>query len=317
MATKAVRIFTVRDDVMLDAADRFHAQYLLDEADFSGWNAVMFPAAFKTDFNAKIDAARAYVRDNVVVDEQVEETKELDVKLKECRNYFQAMKPVIESTFPNKPAVWNQFGFNDYRDASKSQGKMILFMEMLYETSEKYKTELIANGFTQLKIDAIETLKEELRAEQIEQEVAKKQRPVKTQERITLMNAVWEDMLKINRASKAVYQGNYAKLNEYELPAGSGGAVVPITGTVAAHSVVNILDMEFTEETVLRIKNTGMVQLSFGLASTPDEQVSNIILEPDEEREVSSSELGNIDFTYLNVFNDTDDEGSYSVLVLV
>ena len=58
---------------MLDAADRFHAQYTLDEADFNGWSAVMFPAAFKTDFKANIDAARAYVRDNVVVDEQVEE----------------------------------------------------------------------------------------------------------------------------------------------------------------------------------------------------------------------------------------------------
>lgn len=317
MAKKAVRLYTVRDDVMLDAADRFHSQYETDEADFAAWNAVMFPPAFKTDFKDKIDAARAFVRDNVVVDEQVEETMEVGEKLKECGNYFQAMKPVIESTFPNKPAIWNQFGFNDYRKSHRSHGKMILFMEMLYETSEKYKTELIANGFTQLKIDAIETLKEELRTEQIEQEVAKKQRPVKTQERITLMNAVWAEMLKINKASKAVYQGNYAKLNEYELPAGSGGAEVPITGTVAAHSVVNILDMEFSEETMLRIKNTGTVQLYFGIASTPEEQVTSMIFEPDEEKDVSASELGNIEFTYLNVYNEKDDEGSYSVLVLV
>lgn len=317
MAKKVVRYFTVRDDVMLDAADRFHSQYTTDEADFAAWNAVMFPPAFNTDFKAKIDAARAYIRDYVVVDEQVEETVELGTKLKECGNYYQAMKPVIESTFPNKPAVWNQFGFNDYEKARRSQGKMILFMEMLYETSEKYKTELIANGFTQPKIDAIETLKEELRTEQIEQETAKKQRPVKTQERINLMNAVWVEMQNINKASKAVYQGNYAKLNEYELPAGSGGAEVPITGTVAAHSVVNILDMEFTEETVLRIKNTGTTELFFGLGSLPDEQVNNVPMAPDEERDVNAIELGNIEFTFLNVFNDTDDEGSYSVLVLV
>ncbi|MBN1634256.1 MAG: hypothetical protein JW917_08845 [Ignavibacteria bacterium] len=317
MAKRVVRQYTVRDDVMLDAADRFHSQYEADEADFSAWNAVMFPPAFKSDFKDKIDAARAYIRDNVVVDEQVEETVEVGEKLKECGNYFQAMKPVIESTFPNKPAIWNQFGFNDYEKARRSQGKMILFMEMLYETSEKYKTELIANGFTQLKIDAIETLKEELRAEQIEQEVAKKQRPVKTQERVTLMNAVWVEMLKINKASKAVYQGNYAKLNEYELPAGSGGSVTPITGTVAAHSVVNILDMEFSEDTELRIKNTGTTALFFGLASTPEEQVTNMNFPPDDEKEVLASELGNIDFNYLNVFNDTEEEGSYSVLLLV
>jgi hypothetical protein len=156
-----------------------------------------------------------------------------------------------------------------------------------------------------------------MRTEQIEQEVAKKQRPVKTQERVNLMNAVWLDMQKINKASKAVYQGNYAKLNEYELPAGSGGAEVPITGNVGGHSVVNILDMEFTEESELRIKNTGTVQLYFGLASTPEEEVSNMIFEPDEEKDVLASELGNIEFNYLNVFNEKDDEGSYSVLVLV
>ena len=142
MADKVVRLYTVRDDVMLDASDTFQVLFTADELDFQGYNIVMFPITFKTDFLTEIDAARAVAKDMVVVDEQVEETEEVKGKHKECAAYFQDMKPVIEATFPNNKAVWNQFGYNDYKGASRYQGRMIQFMEMLHMTAEKYKESL-------------------------------------------------------------------------------------------------------------------------------------------------------------------------------
>ncbi|MBI5402582.1 MAG: hypothetical protein HY959_04225 [Ignavibacteriae bacterium] len=317
MAKKSVRLYTVRDDVMLDGADRFNAQYTSDKADFEGFNIVMFPLTFGATFEAQIDAARACLRDMVVLDEQAEETAELGTKMKECCDYFQAMKPVIESVFPNKPAIWNQFGFNDYEKARKSQGKMIQFMEMLFEVSDKYKVELIAGGFTQVKIDKIETLAGELRQEQIDQEVAKKERPVKTQERIKLMNIVWATMQTINKASKAVYQGNYAKLAEYELPSNSQGGTVPFTGTVDPSQVVNIIEMEFTEDTELRIKNTGTYSLLFGLAPDIASHTDTLKVDPGITMTVTANVLGDINNKFLNVFNPAEVQGSYEVLVMI
>jgi hypothetical protein len=317
MAKKSVRFYTVRDDVMLDGADRFNAQYTSDKASFEGFNTVMFPVTFSATFEAQIDAARACLRDMVVLDEQAEETAELGTKMKECCDYFQAMKPVIESVFPNKPAIWNQFGFNDYEKARRSQGKMIQFMEMLYEVSDKYKAELIAGGFTQIKIDKIQTLANELRQEQIGQEVAKKERPVKTQERIKLMNAVWTTMQTINKASKAVYQGDFAKLNEYELPRNSQGGTVPFIGTVDPNQVVNIIEMEFTEDTEIKIQNTGTKSLMFGLAPDISTHEDKLRVDSGVTMEITANALGSVKNKFLNVFNPEGVQGSYEVLVLI
>jgi len=317
MAKKEVRLYTVRDDVMLDGADRFNAQYTGDKSNFEGFNIVMFPLTFGATFESQIDAARTTLKDMVVLDEQVEETTELGAKMKECCDYFQAMKPVIESVFPNKPAIWNQFGFNDYEKARKSQGKMIQFMEMLFEVSEKYNAELIAGGFTQVKIDKIETLAGELRQEQIDQEVAKKERPVKTQERIKRMNTVWSTMQTINKASKAVFQGNYAKLAEYELPKNSQGGTVPFTGTVDPSKIVNILEMEFTEDTEVKIKNTGLVSLYFGLAPDITTHEDKLKVDPEITMSITANVLGNVNNKFLNVYNSGDVQGSYEVLVVI
>lgn len=317
MAKKVVRLYTVRDDVMLDGADRFNGQYTADKTDFETFNTVMFPITFSATFLAQIDAARACLKDDVVIDEQVEETVEVGAKLKECGDYFQAMKPVIESVFPNKHAIWNQFGFNDYEKSRKSQGKMIQFMEMLYNVSDKYKTELIAGGFTQIKIDKIQTLGNELRQEQLDQELAKKSRPVKTQERINLMNIVWKTMQTINRATKGIYIGNYAKLNEYELPGRSQAGEQPISGNVEDGGTVNILEMDFTEDTEIRITNTGNVPLSFCIAPDATSHEDKLTVDAGLTETVTANVLGDISNKFLNVYNGGGETGSYEVLVMI
>jgi len=317
MAKKLIRFFTVKDDVMLDGADTFNAQYTLDKTEFETYNLIMFPVTFGATFQAQIDAARAYLIDDVVIDEQAQETADVEIKMKECCDNFQAMKPVVETVFPGKPAIWNQFGFNDYEKARKSQGKMIQFMEMLFETSEKYKTQLIAGGFTQIKIDKIETLKNELKAEEIVQELAKKERPVKTQERIILMNTVWATMQIINKASKAVFQGNYAKLAEYELPSRSQAGVTPIKGDVNPNQEVNILNMDFTADTEVKIKNTGAGSLLFGLAADALRHEDKLKVVAGSTQTVNAAVLGDISFKFLNVFNAESITGSYEVSIVM
>ena len=318
MTDKVVRLYSIRDDVMLDTSDMFHTLYSQDELDFQGYNSVLFDVNFKTDFLAEIDAARLVKKDEVVLDEQVEETDEVKGKLVECSDYFKGMKLVIEEAFPNNKAVWNQFGYNDYRAASRSQGRMIQFMEMLYLTSDKYKTELIAKGFTQAKIDMILQLKDELRQEQIEQEVAKKERPLKTQERILLLNKPWIRIRKIHRASKVIYKDNYAKLNEYELPRHSQAGEEPVEGPVGGGLTEHVLSMNFEPDTQLQLESTGTTDLMFCI--TTDEVTScpsGVQVNAGESITVPASDLGDPSNMYLNVTNlSPDTEGSFRVSIV-
>ena len=245
MAKKEVRKYNCTDSVMLDAGDTLRALYVEDEAAFQDYNIVMFPLTFKDDFLAKITAARNVVKDMVVVDEQEEETEEVTAKMKECMAYFQKMKPTIMFAFPGKPAVWDQFGFDDYKFADRSQGRMVQFMEMLVKTTDKYKTTLLAAGFTQAKIDEGTDLAADIRQEQLEQEVAKKDRPYETQERIIILNTCWDAMVFVTSAAKAVFYDNYAKLHQYTLPEGGSDEQHTFTGTVAPGGTENAVERTF------------------------------------------------------------------------
>ena len=110
MATRIVRKYTCPDADMLDGANVLRALYADDEADFTAYNAVMFPVTWKTDFQTAITAARDVIKDTVVVDEQQETTGYISAKMEEAKQYFQTMKPTIQFSFPNNPARWNQFG---------------------------------------------------------------------------------------------------------------------------------------------------------------------------------------------------------------
>ena len=191
-------------------------------------------------------------------------------------------------------------------------------MEMLYLTSDTYKVELIAKGFTQPKIDMILQLKDELRQEQVEQETAKKERPVKTQERILILNKPWLSMRKINRASKIIYKDNYAKLNEYELPRHSQAGETPAEGPVGGGLTAHVLSMEFEPDTQLKLESTGTTNLMFCI--TTDETTacgSGVQVNAGESATVSASDLGDPADMYLNVTNlSPDTEGSYRVTIV-
>ena len=309
-----VRLYTVRDDIMLAAANAMHGQYVIDKADFEGYNIVMFPITFQAAMLAKIQAASTALTDDVVIDQMAAETVEVGAKLAECISHYLKMKPTIELAFPNNPSIWNQFGFNDFKQYRGSHTKMIKFMKMLFEVSTLHSAALIAAGYTAPKIAAIETLATELEAEEKEQEMAIKNRPVMTFDRINLYNEVWKDMRIINRGSKAVYQGNYGKLNQYELPGRSNAWEVPVKGDVPPGATVNVLEMEFTAGTKLKIKNTGTVKLAFGLAADAVTPVTNLGVAAMSEVLVTADNLGDVSLHFLNSTNNAvTGTGSYEV----
>ena len=319
MAVKIVRLYRCPDSIMIEAADTLIALYTDDESEFFAYNAVMFPPEFKTTFQTHITAAHNVIKDMVVVDEQQEESLEVTAKMKECFAYFQRMKPTIMFTFPNKPAVWNQFGFNDYDFARRSHGRMVQFMDMLHKTSVKYSVELIAKGWTQVKIDQCETLAGELKTENTEQEQAKKDRPVETQERIVVLNTCWEDMVFVTNAAKAVFYDNFAKLHQYTLPAGGADEQHTFDLDIAVGETENVTEQTFAEEEEITIDNLGTGDLDIGLVLNLEDAVApgvGVTIAGGTSETVTASQLGDVSQNhFLNVTNNGSVVGSCRVVI--
>jgi len=218
MSEELIRLFRITDGEMLLKAAVFLNLFITDEAEFFAFSEVIFAPSFKTDFQADIDAAHHELEDYEVVGDLKIETQEFLQKLKECEVHYRELKFFVQKAYPGSKTMVARFGFPKYRNAKKSQGGMILFIEALAYAAEKYKVKLIAQGYTQARIDELQTLVAEVKQQGIEQEEAKADRLQKTRERIVAMNMVWDRMVTINRASKTIYRDNYTKLKQYGLP---------------------------------------------------------------------------------------------------
>ena len=113
----------------------------------------------------------------------------------------------------------NEFGYDNYDRVRQSQTGMIGFMENFHRVAEKYKEKLIAENYTQERIDEIKALREKLHLSNEKQEAFKKGRPVLTQDRIILLNKPWDTAVIVHKAAKNIFHEDAAKFAQYKLPA--------------------------------------------------------------------------------------------------
>ena len=238
------RDFNLSDSSMLQDSRTTLAQFKLDQADFGNFDAD-FKTPFETLWKTNISNAENAPTDEQIIDAQANLTNTVDNRLKECGNYFQMSKYKIEKAFADQEGVWKEFGYDNYDDARQSPEKMIVFMNVWHDvaSSTKYKASLIAAGFVQADIDAIATKRQALIDAKTTQEVAKNSRPSTTQNRVILMNKVWENRCKVAKAAKYIYADNFAKYKTYLLPASAeGSGVFSIKGSVSEKDSNKLLE---------------------------------------------------------------------------
>jgi hypothetical protein len=218
MAEPIKRDFNISDPDAIQDARVKHASFLEDKTDFVNFDTD-FDDPFADNFLADIDAAENTDDDETVIDQQMQLSKKVEDEMNKCRDKFQDSKPFIIKAFPDAETQ-NEFGFNDYKKAQDSQTFFTDFMLKFHRIATKYKTELIAKNYSQLKIDEILTLHGTLRDANVAQDLFIKSRPQKTKDRIVKMNQAWKGETTICTAGKRIYKDDYAKYQRYLLPPG-------------------------------------------------------------------------------------------------
>jgi len=219
MAEEVKRLYSgLTDELMIEGAQTMVDLYREDVADFTAFDASL-TTGYADGVQDLIDAAVDIPSDETVQNEISELTDAVQTAWDACKTHFQDAKYFIEKAFPGNVARHKVFGFNDYEKMSRTQSTVKFFMDQFSDTAVKYQTELIAAGYTAPKIAAIATLDTAFDTANRAQEKAKKDRLEATQNRNTAMNDVWRAIKIINQASKSVYRTNYAKLQQYLMPA--------------------------------------------------------------------------------------------------
>lgn len=79
------------------------------------------------------------------------------------------------------------------------------------------KTVLLSVGYTQLEIDELNAIADEIKALFLKLNDLKSNRYIQTNQRITAMNDVWKFMQKVNKVSKIAFINNPAMIKLFSL----------------------------------------------------------------------------------------------------
>ena len=205
------------DAKMLEKAWVRYDLFVKDKADFIAFDND-FGGNFEQTWEQQLKVVKALETDETIMDQMQQETEKVMQMMEECKTKYQQSKYFIEKAFPKAKSIQIEFGYQEYYPATRSQEKMIPFMKVFYEVAVKYKQELISVGYTQLMIDEINALQQQLDEANKEQELFRRNRSNLTNERISKYNAVWETLVRICKAGKIIYCDNYTKYHQYILP---------------------------------------------------------------------------------------------------
>jgi hypothetical protein len=211
------RNYSVSDAHLSERAGVFRALFIEDKAAFVAFDAD-FADPFAADWLAAIEAADSSMPSKALDNEATSLVKEAAGKLDDCANKFRDARHFFKKAFPDNKAVWTEFGNQSFRRARMTTAKMIPFMETFHDVAQKYKAELIAEGFSQAMIDDIKTRGDAMAAAQNAVDLFLKNTPVQTRERILKYNVVWKIMATVSRAGKLIYKDNWAMYQRYLLP---------------------------------------------------------------------------------------------------
>lgn len=322
---KLLRSFSTDDAKMIQFSRTTKINLENNLAEFTAFDPD-FDANFLTQYETAIDQAEVFNSDNQLIDVQVQATLDLEEKMTECRDFFQIMKYFIEKAFPGKRGTWDEFGYNDYDRVRNRSTSMIQFMHDLFEVATKYASNLESVGFDAARLATIETLTNELREAKSLQEQTKGVRSTAANDRVVLLNKVWDLTTRICNAGKAVFYKDYGRYQLFLLPWRSGSSSVEIgavyTGVVHGNDTLHIDIPDLTSSTVLVLTNTGPVPLRFHGEQHPGEDSGGgIIINPHDSQSVTFENIANhqADAQVLNVSHKDPaphhPDGSYEVII--
>ncbi len=211
------RLFNVSDAELLQHAETVAASLGENISAFTGFDST-FTETYPATIAATIAEVKAIQPDQVVIDEQARLTEIMNEKLAACNTTYRTIAYFVRKAFADSPAVQNQFGLNDIEKARKSQPQMILCMESLAVTAQKYGRELQGAGCNSTVIDGVAADAAALKVANTEQEKFKKDRGLITQERVQKLNALYRILKPLSEVAQIIYADNPTILGRYTLP---------------------------------------------------------------------------------------------------
>jgi len=263
------RHYDSSDAYMVERCTTIQGLFVGDLAAFTAFDAD-FSSIFSDQWESDISNASAVSSDETLQDQLRQLTETMNTAWAACRDKWSEVKFFMQKAFPTSPGKWAEFGADNYTKARGTTTATIRFMSLLHDAAVKYSTELIAAGYTQPKIEDIQTLNEALEAANKAQEIFKEARLTETEERIATLNVPYDTLMLVCAAAPMVFPNSAAKRAQYVFKPTSSSAATVFDGTVDASATKVLGTISYSAAKVLNFTNGGSAQLRFELRVVDD-----------------------------------------------
>ena len=212
------RKYKGEDEAMLVRAEVI-AKCLANDLDAFGAQFPFFNPDFVATLLTSIDAANDFPLDAEVVNKNRVYTSDVNRKVQEGYEALRELGIYATLTYNNESARQTVFGQNTWAAARSDHEAMITALETAHHKASEssYHDDLLAKGYTDVKIATLLTIADDIRSLFLIQDSARNERSVITQDRVRIYNSVWAILKSINIAAKMIFAKNPAKFQQYLL----------------------------------------------------------------------------------------------------
>lgn len=186
--------------------------------DFTQFSPIFTPKGLR-ELNQVYEEACNITTDNAYVDIQAKATEDVKLDLEACCKFFQRCKFDIEMAFPNDKKMWDQFGFNDYDEARRSGKYMYMFLTDMHMVATRNPEPLTTVGWTEENFNQILIHRDSLKENMNLQSDSIMDRSRATENRMMILNNLYEKMAIYFKAARIMYDDNEENLKWFKFPA--------------------------------------------------------------------------------------------------
>lgn len=161
-----------------------------------------------TNYESEISIAEAMPSETSNRIDLTNLTGDKDEALDDCELWGRNLRYRIQLAFGKSSSEFKSFPSKKFEKATYSETKMMPIMEILIKQAVKYHPQLSNCGQTDEIRDAGNTLLENLRSADAQQESQKTEKPSSTQERYQIFRKLYDTVNRINKIGRIVFKND-------------------------------------------------------------------------------------------------------------
>ncbi len=193
------------DSEAIETASVMLQHYQDHEADFTAFDA-QFGPAWQSAWQQAIDLAVQQPTDEKILDELNQLTGKVDEESEAGLNALDDLKYYVQKAFGADSPQLKTLNFGHPSNLKRTPSRLVVKLLVAHALAQQWQADLTAAGMTAAQISNLQTRADELLDAEKEQELFKRQRVLRTAQRVRALNDMWSYVRQVMDAAAIIYR---------------------------------------------------------------------------------------------------------------